>query len=108
MKRSSVFCSVILGVFAVSTGQTIVTESQTDAEAYIKAGEAAWAESVATNDASVVKRISADDCVWVLDGRVVDKATAVAEAAAGPGDFLWNPLDYAHVRFFWRYCRRSG
>jgi hypothetical protein len=38
--------------------------SQSEAEKYIKASEAAWAESVATNDATVVKRILADDIVW--------------------------------------------
>jgi uncharacterized protein (TIGR02246 family) len=74
--------------------------SQADAERYIQQSEAAWAASVATNDASVVKRILADDVVWVLDGRVLDKTRAVAEAAKGPYDFLSNHLDYAHVRFF--------
>ncbi len=64
------------------------------------ASEAEWAESVATSDASVVKRILAEDCVWVFDGEVWDKARAVADAAEGPGDFLSNHLDYAHVRFF--------
>jgi ketosteroid isomerase-like protein len=75
-------------------------DSQVDAETYIRDSEAAWAESVATSDTSVVKRILADDCVWVLDGRVVDKAHAIAEAAKGPGDFVSNHLDYAHVRIF--------
>lgn len=74
--------------------------SQRDAQKYIEDSEAAWAESVSTNDTSVVKRIMADDCVWVLDGRVLDKAHAVAEAAQGPGDFMSNHLDYAHLRFF--------
>lgn len=62
--------------------------------------EEEWAKSVATNDASVVRRILADDFVWVLDGRLLDKKTAVAEAAEGPGPFLANEPDYVHVRFF--------
>jgi hypothetical protein len=74
--------------------------SQADAERYIQQSEAAWAASVATSDASVVKRILADDVVWVLDGNILDKAHAVADAADGPGDFLSNHLEYAHVRFF--------
>jgi ketosteroid isomerase-like protein len=74
--------------------------SQRDTERYIQESEAAWATSVATNDASVVRRILADDLVWVLDGRVLDKAQAVAEAEKGPYDFLSNHLEYAHVRFF--------
>lgn len=67
---------------------------------YIEQSEDAWAKSVATNDASVVRRILADDFVWVLDGRLLDKKTAVAEAADGPGPFLSNTPDYVHVRFF--------
>jgi ketosteroid isomerase-like protein len=74
--------------------------SRADAERYIQQSEAAWAASVATSDASVVKRILADDVVWVLDGDILDKAHAVADAANGPGDFLSNHLEYAHVRFF--------
>jgi hypothetical protein len=74
--------------------------SPTNAERYIIASEAAWAESVSTNDPSVVKRILASDVVWVLDGQVWNKARAVADAKAGPGDFLSDHLDYAHVRFF--------
>jgi hypothetical protein len=71
-----------------------------DAQKYIKDSEAAWAESVSSNDASVVKRILADDCVWILEGRTMDKAGAIAAAARGPGDFVSNHLDYATVRFF--------
>jgi ketosteroid isomerase-like protein len=74
--------------------------SRHDAERYIQESEAAWASSVATNDASVVRRILADDLVWVLDGRVLGKAQAVAEAEKGPYDFVSNHLEYAHVRFF--------
>ena len=76
------------------------TNSQADAERYIQQSEAAWAESVATSDASVVKRILADDVVWVLDGKILDKAQAVKNAANGPYDFVSDHLDYAHVRFF--------
>ncbi len=76
------------------------TYSQADAERYIKASEAAWAESVSTNDPSVVRRILASDFVWVLDGEVWNKARTVADAKAGPGDFLSDHLNYAHVRFF--------
>jgi ketosteroid isomerase-like protein len=74
--------------------------TQQDVERYIVASEDAWAKSVATNDASVVQRILADDFVWVLDGKVVDKKTAAKWAAEGPGDFLSNDPDYVHVRFF--------
>ena len=71
-----------------------------DVERYIVQSEEAWAKSVATNDASVVKRILADDLIWVLDGKVFDKKAAVGFAAAGPGPFLSNEPDYVHVRMF--------
>lgn len=74
--------------------------SQRDVERYIVRSEEAWAKSVATNDASVVKRILANDFIWVLDGKVVDKKVAVDWAAAGPGPFLSNEPDYVHVRYF--------
>ena len=74
--------------------------SRTEAEKYIKDSSSAWAESVVTNDASVVKRILADDCVWVREGKVLDKSRAVTVAQQGPGDLVSNHLDYANVRFF--------
>ena len=74
--------------------------SRSAAERYIHKSEEDWAKSVATNDASVVRRILAKDFVWVLDGRVLNKVEAVREAAAGPGPFLSNKAEYVHVRFF--------
>lgn len=73
--------------------------SRTEAETYIRNASSAWAESVATNDASVVKRILADDFVWVREGEVLDKSRAVDAAQQGPGDFVSNH-HYANVRFF--------
>lgn len=90
-----VACSVPTGAYAGGP-----TYSRSDAERYIKGSEAAWAASVATNDASVVKRILADDVVWVLDGRIIHKAQAVAEATHAADYFVYDHLEYANVRFF--------
>jgi len=100
MKVTLVLGSFVLIIIAAGTARASGAYSRTEAERYIKDSEAAWAESVTTNDSSVVTRILADDCVWVLDGEVVDKSRAVLAAEHGPGDFLSNHLDYAHVRFF--------
>ena len=100
MRSWSTICAFIMVAFATCAAQTNVSYSQSEAEQYIKSNESAWAESVATNDASVVERILADDCVWVLDGRITTKSQAIAEAKSGPGNFLSNHLEYAHVRFF--------
>ena len=90
---------VVASVASVSNGDE-TNRAQRDAERYILAGEAAWADSVATNDASVVKRILADDVIWVLNGKILDKRAAVEGAEKGPYDFVSDRLEYAHVRFF--------
>jgi|SRR5208283_4395229 len=89
MKMLAVLCSSVLIVLAAEMAQAGDAYSRTEAERYIKDGEAAWAESVATRDDSVVKRISADDFVWVLDGEVLDKSCAVSDVTAG------SPLNIA-------------
>jgi ketosteroid isomerase-like protein len=71
-----------------------------DAEKYIKDSETAWAEGVSTNDVAVVKRILADDCVVILEGRSLNKADAVAVASRIPGDFTSSHLDSVSVRLF--------
>jgi ketosteroid isomerase-like protein len=80
--------------------QAVESYSRAEAEKYIKDSSSAWAESVATDDASVVQRILADDFVWVREGKVLDKSHAVILAQEGPGDLVSNHLDYANVRFF--------
>jgi ketosteroid isomerase-like protein len=100
MAASRVFCLLVVAALGVQAAQAGEGYSRAEAEKYIKDSESAWAESVATNDASVVKRILADDFVWVLDGKVLDKSRAVTIAQQGPGDFVSNHLDYANVRFF--------
>jgi hypothetical protein len=82
-----------------ASAATIAT-SQAQAERYIIESERQWAESVATNDGSIVERILATDFVWVLDGEVLNKTQAVRFAKEGPGDFISNHPDYVHVRFF--------
>ena len=89
----------VISVVAAGTALANDKYSRTEAEQYIRTSEAAWAESVASNDSSIVQRILAEDFVWVLDGEVLDKPAAVAGAAKGP-HVLSNHLDYAHVRFF--------
>jgi ketosteroid isomerase-like protein len=90
-----IFASATISAAAQSSG----TDARSHAETYIKEGEAAWAESVARHDSSVVERILADDCVWVLDGEVLTKAEAI-KGARESSDFLSNHLVYAHVRLF--------
>jgi hypothetical protein len=100
MKAASIAgCAVALAVLSYGPAAGAGDDSQAAAEKYIVDSEAAWAESSVAGDTSVVKRILADDVVWVLDGRVLDKTQAIADAAE-PGDLVADHLDYAHVRFF--------
>jgi hypothetical protein len=70
------------------------------ARKYIVGSEAQWAESVATNDTSVLSKILADDFIWILDGKKWTKRMAIEDARKGPGDFISDHLDSASVRFF--------
>lgn len=100
--RYAMFAATALAFIApaVAIAASPDCRSHKEAERYIAASEAEWAASVPTNDSSVVKRILADDVVWVLDGDVVDKRAAIRGAEEGPGDFVANHLLYAHVRIF--------
>jgi ketosteroid isomerase-like protein len=92
--------TLLLGVLAGTAAAAAAEYDPAAAEKYILEAEAPWAQSVASADASVVMHILADAVVCVFDGQVLSQTQAVADAAAGPGDFLSNQLDYAHVRFF--------
>jgi ketosteroid isomerase-like protein len=92
-------CVVALAALGCGAVARAADVSQRDTEKYILDSEAAWAESVARSDPSVVRRILADDVVWVIDGKVLDKSQAIAGAAES-NDFAANHLEYAHVRLF--------
>lgn len=71
------------------------------AELYIIESERAWAESVATGDASVVERILADDFVGVdPQGRHYDKSKMVSETSEAPKYFISNHANEIKVRFY--------
>jgi ketosteroid isomerase-like protein len=74
--------------------------TRVDAESYIRESEAQWAESASQNDAAVVRRILADDCLWVVGSTVLDKAGAVSAAARGSADLVATHLDHAAVRLY--------
>lgn len=89
-------------VFGARVASGCCTVSQAAAQNYITASESQRAESVATGDASVLKRILADDFDWVYPGgtRILwTKAEAVTNAAAGPADFVSDHVEDVHARF---------
>ena len=87
---------------------TSCNESEERAKKYITDSESKWAESVATSDTGLLHRILADDFVWVLNGRILNKKMAIADAAAGPGDFVSDHLDTIWVRFYGNTAVANG
>jgi hypothetical protein len=98
IQSSSFVICLMAGIALVAAG----CYSQSAARQYIVDAEKQWAESVPSNNASVLKRILADDFVWVYpsDGRLLwSKAETIADAEAGPGDFVSNHVNEVKVRF---------
>ena len=72
-----------------------------EAERYIVESERQWAESVATGDTSVLKRILADDFVGVdPKGPFYDKAKMIADTREAPKYFVSNRANEIKVRFY--------
>jgi ketosteroid isomerase-like protein len=87
----------IAGIFVVRAQDA----GNAEAERYIKESERQWAESVASGDSSVVKRILAEDFVGVHpDGSLYEKATMVNGTLSAPKYFLSNHLNEVKVRFY--------
>ena len=69
--------------------------------AYIRQSESDWAESVVTNDVSVLERILADDFVGVeVDGSHYSKAEAIKIYRTQPSEFVFNHLIEVEIRFY--------
>ena len=105
--RGAAVCVVVCALAPLAA----CTYSQSEARQYIEDSEKAWAQSVPTNDASVLKRILADDFVWINpDGSKIrwNKGETIADAEAGPGPFVSNHLDEMQVRFFGRTALATG
>jgi ketosteroid isomerase-like protein len=76
-------------------------DSQAADAAYIRQAELDWAESVVTNDVSVLDRILADDFVGVdIDGSHYSKADEIRDYRAKPSEFVSNHLDNFVTRFY--------
>jgi hypothetical protein len=90
----------LIGILAASATPAGAEGSLADAENYIKASEAAWAQSSVHGNPVLVKEILADDFVGLDDGKLFDKSSAVADANKDAGEYVSNHVDYAHVRFF--------
>jgi ketosteroid isomerase-like protein len=90
------FLPLLTPLAHVQTGDDHASE-----RAYIRQGESDWAESVVTNDVSVLERILADDFVGVdIDGSHYSKADAIRDFRTHPSEFLTNHLNEVQIRFY--------
>jgi hypothetical protein len=105
--RSQTFLSAcLIALLVVASG---CNRSRERDRQYIENSERQWAESVATNDSSVLERILDDDFVWIYpDGTKMNKAQAIADARSGPGSFVSNHLNDVSVRFFGKTAVAQG
>ena len=95
MKVSVAACALALMCLAAPA---LAAGACTQDEKFIRDSEAAWAQSYARGDSSVVKRILAEDFVGVSPtGEVYDKAFAIKEAEEGSGT---TKSEFVQVRFF--------
>src|SRR5438270_8829582 len=78
-----------------------IGKSDPAALSYICDSERGWAESVASGDASTVKRILAEDFIGVdPKGPLYPKSAMVADTATAPKYFRSNHLNDVIVRFY--------
>lgn len=76
---------------------------------YICNSEAGWAESVASGDAAIVKRILADDFIGVHpSGRHYRKAEIVDGTPKAPETFATNHVNDVIVRFYGNVAIAQG
>jgi hypothetical protein len=79
------------------------------AEEYIRESEKQWAESVASGDTNVIRRILADDFIGVdPEGNQYNKDTMVRETATAPQYFLSNHLNAVKIRFYDNFAIAQG
>src|SRR5215469_10415760 len=91
-----------VGSLLVSTsalGDT--TDTHAKDRAYIQQAESDWAESVATNDVTVLERIIADDFVGVdIDGSHYSKADMIKRHNTRPSEYISNHMNGVEIRFY--------
>ena len=77
------------------------TDNDASGRAYIQQGEYDWAQSVVTNDASVIQRICADDFVGVdIDGSLYSKTDTIEGFRTEVSDVLSIRLNAIKIRLY--------
>jgi hypothetical protein len=88
-------------VLTTSAGASIAVAGSASDEQYIRQGEIAWTESVATGDPSAAKRILAEDFVGVNDdGSISRKADELKDLVSDAPKYASDRVDYMHLAFY--------
>jgi ketosteroid isomerase-like protein len=88
-------------VLVTSLAHVQSADDRVSDRAYIRQAESDWAESVVSNDVSVLERILADDFVGVdIDGSHYSKADAIKDFRTHPSEFASNHLNEVEIRFY--------
>jgi ketosteroid isomerase-like protein len=88
-------------LFVTSLAHPQTSDDHASDRAYIRQAESDWAESVVTNDVSVLERILADDFLGVdIDGSHYSKADAIKDFRTKPSEFVSNHLNEIEIRFY--------
>jgi hypothetical protein len=88
-------------LFFASLAHVQTKDDHASDRAYIRQAESDWAESVVTNDASVLGRILADDFIGVgPEGSHYSKADAIKDYRTPPSEFVSNHLNEVEIRFY--------
>lgn len=107
--RLSAAVAVLVSASPVAASCTAEGPHPATALKYICDSESAWAESVATGDASAVKRILAEDFIGVHpSGRQYRKAEMVEGTPKAPEIFGSNHVNDVVVRFYGNMAVAQG
>ena len=102
----------LITLFLINSCMVISCKQKIDyveAEKYIRESEKQWAESVASGDSTVIRKILADDFIGVdPDGNQYNKETMVRETATAPKYFLSNHLNDVKIRFYDNFAIAQG
>ena len=95
----SLLVAVLLLAMSLALAQS--SDDHASERVYIRQAESDWAESVVTNDVSVLERILADDLVGVdIDGSHYSKEDAIKDFRKHSSDFVSNHLNGVEIRFY--------
>jgi ketosteroid isomerase-like protein len=99
MRRLSTMIVLLLCVPSLMSAQS--ADDHASDRTYIRQAESDWAESVVTNDVSVLERFLAEDFAGAfIDGSHYSKAEAIKDYRDHPSEFASNHLNEVDIRFY--------